>query len=1256
MTVVRDQFLQNSKTAKYTPRVLGFSQQHIDHRGFFTLYDVQVMRRDPRIRLGLRILYSPLPTVTWKVYAKNEQVKQYVDRTLRKFWQNELAKAFKCVVYGWCGGELFWTQKNGLIEFDRLAEVHPLDLKPLQIDNRLCGVSISSISPGDGVEDGRNPWDKNNWILPPRALWLAYESEFGSLYGQSRLQGAWVPFQEKVPRHGALDVRRLWFLKNAYRGGLMRHPSGTIEVAEGQFRTCQDYAREIVEKMETGGVLTLPNTKDFESKEYEWVYEPPQAHGEPIGVQDYVKDLDVEMLEGLEIPPEVAHAAETGSGWAGRSVPFLVFLSGEDQIANTIAHGFDRQAIRHGVEVNFGPQEYSIVLDSLVPSGMEESATQSGGEGGQNNQQGRPQQQPPGDARLGLLVGESIPWHLEEEDLVRLGWEAYGQSKTGTKRWKNTESGQIRYQEKAPQERKTATPKASGQSKAEEQEKKPAAKPEPVAKPKAAPKTAPKAAKGPKPTVAEVYAAYESLRANDSQEGRAQFAGHLEQLTVAELGQIKKAIGVKASGVKRELIDKIKERALLAVKQQPKTAIGPEAAGKPRPAPTPAKTEQPGKPKDEEPGFTGTDSLGREWRNGELVAAKEEPAKAREGQEDWKNYLKATHVANQKLAGLGGNAGHDATFEFMKRFDETLTREKFDALTKQWAGEDKLNIRDIGAAMAEAGIDQAKVSVPPLKIANEEAKWKNTLKAMAVIEKNYSSNDSRMTIPDIFDLVKMYDPTITLQDFHQAITKFADDDKLTVGIVNDPHFEPRAHEGVQQGNGTGFYVKLRDLGGMLRDAGMSGDDVAPPAGWVKTPNLPQAPSYRFTGVDPDGRKWKNGNLVSKEGEPGFTGVDSAGRQMHDGKMTVGKEGQSEGKQNSPISPEPGFSGFDTLGRHWTNGKLDPAKEKPVELKGATASKDHVAHKIRANKELLALVDQVAADDPIGKHESAFAKFSKELLKKHNILAGHGYIGHAIEMAKGNLPGLKGKAKANEKARIEELERLHEQDKTLMGNLEKARTESVRRAADLLKSRVKQPAKVSHSFATGIPQEHRLSFDQGVSILQDAIADTGIPLVYQIVALDNKKRPHYAHKGGEGYINYHGENKEEKLAFPRVAVHEMLHRLEYDSPEISRAVAEFVKYRVGDEKSVKLNDVAQKGGYDDHEVGRKDNFERAFGGDKRKAYYCGKEYAGQQSSEILTMGSELFFANPSKFARDDPEFFAFFVGIMDGSLRKEKTKP
>ena len=119
----------------------------------------------------------------------------------------------------------------------------------------------------------------------------------------------------------------------------------------------------------------------------------------------------------------------------------------------------------------------------------------------------------------------------------------------------------------------------------------------------------------------------------------------------------------------------------------------------------------------------------------------------------------------------------------------------------------------------------------------------------------------------------------------------------------------------------------------------------------------------------------------------------------------------------------------------------------------------------------------------------------------------------------------------------------------------------------------------------------------------------------------------------------------------VIAHEFGHAIDDDltsggDPQVKRSL-EFLNYRLAGEKPRKLKDIFPNSSYRDDEYGRKDHFDRAFS--ERSAYYVGKDY-GSHSTEIMSMGIEKLWRDPVTFAREDPEYCKFVLGVLDGSLR------
>lgn len=384
-------FLGLPKTAGYRPTVFGGYMMQSLFTGqwpMFLLGEVEAMRYDPKIQLATAILRAPLHQCKWNVSAARADVARFVDAQLRKIWQSSLRKLMNYIDYGHVGGEVTYKPEQGHIVFDQLRDVYPRDVLPL-CDHRLgglVGVQVKNYL-GGGVNPAGNMQEPSLVnLFSPRAFWVAHRARYAGYYGYSRFNGAWWPWLEKRGRHGATDVRRTWYIKNAYRGMRIRHPPGYIERPDGSLQANQDYARELAEKAETGGVMAMPNAKNPNDSDYQWQVEDPAVNGDLAGVREYARDLDREILEGFEIPPEVAEAAEVGAGWSGRSVPFMVFLSGEDEIAAELLESIDRWILRPLVEVNFGPQQ-SYVIEPVSLIELLGQAKEDAGQAPQPNSQ-----------------------------------------------------------------------------------------------------------------------------------------------------------------------------------------------------------------------------------------------------------------------------------------------------------------------------------------------------------------------------------------------------------------------------------------------------------------------------------------------------------------------------------------------------------------------------------------------------------------------------------------------------------------------------------------------------------------------------------------------------------------------------------------------------------------------------------------------------------------------------------------------------
>lgn len=157
-------------------------------------------------------------------------------------------------------------------------------------------------------------------------------------------------------------------------------------------------------------------------------------------------------------------------------------------------------------------------------------------------------------------------------------------------------------------------------------------------------------------------------------------------------------------------------------------------------------------------------------------------------------------------------------------------------------------------------------------------------------------------------------------------------------------------------------------------------------------------------------------------------------------------------------------------------------------------------------------------------------------------------------------------------------------------------------------------------------------------------------VYASVIMEDKKyRENYDHKTKIVRCNY---------ASPvSVVVHELGHALEDRMALVGDHFRELRRSQVAgvdDSDRASLVSMSAKFPdlkYKDNEYGMRDSFEKLFGEGSPSAYYTGKLYRDTNLTEIISMGVEALHKDPIHFAKSDPEYFKFIVGVLRGKFKR-----
>lgn len=110
----------------------------------------------------------------------------------------------------------------------------------------------------------------------------------------------------------------------------------------------------------------------------------------------------------------------------------------------------------------------------------------------------------------------------------------------------------------------------------------------------------------------------------------------------------------------------------------------------------------------------------------------------------------------------------------------------------------------------------------------------------------------------------------------------------------------------------------------------------------------------------------------------------------------------------------------------------------------------------------------------------------------------------------------------------------------------------------------------------------------------------------------------------------------------ITVHELAHHIECSTPEIYAQCRAFLQSRAKPgEQPQRLSTLTGNRSYHPSEIAIEDEW-AARGGH----VYTGKVYPeAMRATEILSVGLERLYREPARFARDDPQFFKFILGVL-----------
>ena len=357
---IREMVLGKDPTADYRPqRTAFFGELFVQELPLWKLWTGRMMlASDPIVSFAMDIRDAVLMPADVDIKCDDERVYNWLRDQWETLWNGHRSKLVAAKKFGFQPLQLKLKEKEDkLIHITGVKDFAPEDCRAMEQNHSLVGMHVQ----------GANVW-------LPQMLWMTYKAEYSLAYGTGCLRTMYPAWYEKWMDHGAKKLLQLRMIKDAYIGDIFWYPMNlALKLPNGQQVSWKDMLREVGEHRLSGAPITLPRVYDSNGKELTG-YEPPQDISGASHIFEWNELCDEKMLQGASVPKEIIQAESTGSGYSGRSIPFLVLLSIATTEMTEIVACIDRP-LRALAWLNFGKDvDYQISPRSLIDSFTDDTA------------------------------------------------------------------------------------------------------------------------------------------------------------------------------------------------------------------------------------------------------------------------------------------------------------------------------------------------------------------------------------------------------------------------------------------------------------------------------------------------------------------------------------------------------------------------------------------------------------------------------------------------------------------------------------------------------------------------------------------------------------------------------------------------------------------------------------------------------------------------------------------------------------------
>lgn len=310
---MQEALVSTDPTAGYHHNKFYDSNTIVNNLPLYTTWAGRLMlNSDPVVEFSLSVRNAALMVAEVEIKAKNDRVQKWLDAQWNTLWELNRDKILSAKKWGFAGLQPTYkfNPTTQLLDIDGLKDFAPEDVKALESNGKQCGFRV-----------------RDRKLFGPRSLWMTFNTEYDSPYGRGTLRRSYPPWYEKWMDRGAKKLIQQRMIKDAYVGDIFWTPFNlNVELPNGDVIPWRDLARQIAENRMSGGAMVLPMMRDDKGNQM-MDYKPPQGIAGGTDIFTWLEKLDEDILRGADIPIEVIKASETGSGYSGRSIPFMVLLS-----------------------------------------------------------------------------------------------------------------------------------------------------------------------------------------------------------------------------------------------------------------------------------------------------------------------------------------------------------------------------------------------------------------------------------------------------------------------------------------------------------------------------------------------------------------------------------------------------------------------------------------------------------------------------------------------------------------------------------------------------------------------------------------------------------------------------------------------------------------------------------------------------------------------------------------------------------------